>query len=124
MPRMVSVRGSSRAKYLAAIAGLAVMATPAAAQIKADAVRIGVLTDMAGIFASAMGPGSVEAANMAAEEFGNKINGKHRLHGSGSCAMVCMRSPTAALPLHRSLCRNSYGRPTGYFLSRGPAPLS
>ena len=76
MPRMVSVRGSSRAKYLAAIAGLAVMATPAAAQIKADAVRIGVLTDMAGIFATAMGPGSVEAAKMAAEEFGNKINGK------------------------------------------------
>ncbi len=73
MPRMVSVRGSSRAKYLAAIAG---MATPAAAQIKADAVRIGVLTDMAGIFATAMGPGSVEAAKMAAEEFGNKINGK------------------------------------------------
>ena len=57
MPRMVSVRGSSRAKYLAAIAGLAVMATPAAAQIKADAVRIGVLTDMAGIFATAMAAG-------------------------------------------------------------------
>ena len=52
MPRMVSVCGSSRAKYLAAIAGLAVMATPAAAQIKADAVRIGVLTDMADIFAT------------------------------------------------------------------------
>ena len=113
MPRMVSVRGSSRAKYLAAIAGLAVMATPAAAQIKADAVRIGVLTDMAGIFATAMGPGSVEAAKMAAEEFGNKINGKpiqifstpitrtspmwqHRLHGSGSTVTACRRSRTAA----------------------------
>jgi branched-chain amino acid transport system substrate-binding protein len=76
MRRMVSVHVSSRANYLVGLAGLAVMATPAAAQIKTDAVRIGVLTDMAGIFASAMGPGSVEAATMAAEEFGNKINGK------------------------------------------------
>ncbi|TYL25016.1 adenine glycosylase, partial [Streptococcus pyogenes] len=35
-----------------------------------------VLTDMSGIFATAMGPGSVEAARMAAEDFGGKINGK------------------------------------------------
>jgi ABC-type branched-subunit amino acid transport system substrate-binding protein len=48
----------------------------ARAEIKGDAIRIGVLTDMNGIFATAMGPGSVEAARMAAEEFGNKINGK------------------------------------------------
>ena len=140
MPRMVSVRGSSRAKYLAAIAGLAVMATPAAAQIKADAVRIGVLTDMAGIFATAMGPGSVEAAKMAAEEFGNKINGKpiqilyadhqNKPDVAASIARQWFHrdgvhaSRTAAVPLHRSPCRNSYGRPTGYFLSREPAPLS
>ena len=52
-------------------------ACPAAhAEIKGDAIRIGVLTDMNGIFATAMGPGSVEAARMAAEEFGGKINGK------------------------------------------------
>jgi branched-chain amino acid transport system substrate-binding protein len=31
---------------------------------------------MNGIFATAMGPGSVEAARMAAEEFGGKIGGK------------------------------------------------
>ena len=63
-------------KYLTTIAGVAVLATPAVAEIKADAIRIGVLTDMSGIFATAMGPGSAEAAKMAAEEFGNKINGK------------------------------------------------
>ena len=40
------------------------------AEIKGDAIRIGVLTDMNGVFATAMGPGSVEAARMAAEEFG------------------------------------------------------
>lgn len=42
----------------------------AQAQIKGDAIRVGVLTDMSGVFATAMGPGSVEAARMAAEEFG------------------------------------------------------
>ena len=50
--------------------------TTAHAEIKGEAIRIGVLTDMSGIFATAMGPGSVEAARMAAEEFGGKINGK------------------------------------------------
>ena len=50
--------------------------TTAHAEIKGDAIRIGVLTDMNGVFATAMGPGSVEAARMAAEEFGGKINGK------------------------------------------------
>ena len=49
---------------------------PLHAEIKADAIRIGVLTDMNGVFATAMGPGSVEAARMAAEEFGGAINGK------------------------------------------------
>ena len=46
------------------------------AEIKGDAIRIGVLTDMNGVFATAMGQGSVEAARMAAEEFGGRINGK------------------------------------------------
>jgi ABC-type branched-subunit amino acid transport system substrate-binding protein len=50
--------------------------TTAHAEIKGDAIRIGVLTDMNGVFATAMGPGSVEAARMAAEEFGGRINGK------------------------------------------------
>jgi len=45
------------------------------AEIKAGPIRIGVLTDMSGPFATAMGAGSVEAARMAAEEFGNAIDG-------------------------------------------------
>ena len=57
------------------VASLA-LAGSASAEIKGDAIRIGVLTDMSGIFATAMGPGSVEAARMAAEDFGGKINGK------------------------------------------------
>ncbi|WP_316161625.1 ABC transporter substrate-binding protein [Bradyrhizobium sp. SZCCHNRI20481] len=59
------------------IAGLLLLAgSSAQAEIKGSAIRIGVLTDMTGIFATAMGPGSVEAARMAAEEFGGKINGR------------------------------------------------
>jgi len=41
-----------------------------------DQVKIGVLSDLSGIYESGAGNGSVEAAKMAAEEFGNKINGK------------------------------------------------
>jgi ABC-type branched-subunit amino acid transport system substrate-binding protein len=48
----------------------------ARADITGDAIRIGVLTDMSGPFATAMGPGSVAAAQMAAEEFGGAIDGK------------------------------------------------
>ncbi|BAM92194.1 putative ABC transporter substrate-binding protein [Bradyrhizobium oligotrophicum S58] len=55
---------------------LLVAGSSAQAEIKEKAIRIGVLTDMTGIFATAMGPGSVEAARMAAEEFGGKINGR------------------------------------------------
>jgi hypothetical protein len=48
---------------------LIVTCSTAQAEIKGEAIRIGVLTDMNGAFATAMGPGSVEAARMAAEEF-------------------------------------------------------
>jgi len=59
-----------------ALFALAAMALPAHAEIKADAIRIGVLSDMSGVFATAMGPGSVTAAQMAVEEFGGKVDGK------------------------------------------------
>ena len=44
-------------------------------QISGQKVKIGVLTDLAGPYEQNSGAGSVEAAKMAAEEFGNKING-------------------------------------------------
>ncbi len=64
------------AAWLPAALAFGLAAAPAQAEIKGDAIRIGVLTDMSGPFASAMGPGSVEAARMAAEEFGGTIHGK------------------------------------------------
>ena len=60
----------------AVLAVLLGAAASAQAEIKSDAIRIGVVTDMSGVFATAMGPGSVEAARMAAEDFGGAINGK------------------------------------------------
>lgn len=46
------------------------------AQISGDVVKIGVLTDMSGIVSDATGEGSVVAAQLAAEEFGNRVAGK------------------------------------------------
>lgn len=59
------------------VAGLAIGASaPAGAQISGDIVKIGVLTDMSGIVSDATGEGSVVAAQLAAEEFGNRVAGK------------------------------------------------
>ena len=63
-----------KAKVLTAC--LALLAGAARAEIAGDAVKIGVLTDMSGVYSSNGGAGSVEAARMAAEEFGGSINGK------------------------------------------------
>ncbi|MBC9984265.1 ABC transporter substrate-binding protein, partial [Bradyrhizobium campsiandrae] len=69
---MATIRTPSTAILLITLA----LTGAARAEINGEAIRIGVLTDMNGVFATAMGPGSVEAARMAAEEFGGKINGK------------------------------------------------
>lgn len=49
---------------------------PARAQFSGEIVKIGVLTDMSGIVSDATGEGSVVAAQLAAEEFGNRVAGK------------------------------------------------
>ncbi len=48
---------------------------PLAATAQEKVVKIGVLNDMSGLYADLSGPGSAEAAKMAAEEFGNKVAG-------------------------------------------------
>lgn len=55
---------------------LLVAASAAQAQIAGDKVRIGVMTDLSGVYESGAGHGSVEAVRMAVEEFGGKVNGK------------------------------------------------
>jgi len=46
-------------------------------KISDDVVKIGVLTDMSGVYADYGGPGAVAAAKMAVEDFGGKIFGKN-----------------------------------------------
>ena len=64
---------------LSAIFGLTaalVLSTTASAEMSGDVVKIGVLSDMSGLFADIGGPGSVEAARMAIADFGGSVNGK------------------------------------------------
>src|SRR6185437_7495789 len=60
----------------AAIAAAFFTIGAAHAEISDGKVKIGVLTDLSGPYEQNSGSGSVEAAKMAAEEFGNKVNGK------------------------------------------------
>lgn len=70
-------RTTSSVACLALLAGAALTAAlPARAQISDDVVRIGVLTDLSSWGRDNSGPGSVEAAKMAAEEFGGMVAGK------------------------------------------------
>ncbi|UHC19860.1 ABC transporter substrate-binding protein (plasmid) [Methylobacterium currus] len=69
-------------RRFAALAGAACLAggqsraQEARAQPRDEVVRLGVLTDMTGIFADLTGNGSVEAARMAVERFGGSVGGR------------------------------------------------
>lgn len=54
---------------LAALTAIGLAATPAAAEISDGIVRVGVLNDTSGVFQDYNGPGSIEAAKMAADDF-------------------------------------------------------
>jgi branched-chain amino acid transport system substrate-binding protein len=56
-------------------AAFLLLASGARAEMSGGKVKIGVLTDLSGPYEQNSGIGSVEAAKMAAEEFGNKVNG-------------------------------------------------
>ena len=59
-----------------AAAAMALSAGAAHAQQYSDGkVKIGVLTDLSGFYSDLSGKGSVEAAKMAVEDFGGKVNG-------------------------------------------------
>ncbi|NVO05576.1 MAG: ABC transporter substrate-binding protein [Rhodoferax sp.] len=57
-------------------AALATLATPAQAQVSGDVIRIGIITDMSGLYSDIDGPGGVEAIKMAIADMGGAINGK------------------------------------------------
>lgn len=65
-----------RARILPAVLSAVFLATPAAAQISNDVVKLGVLTDMSSLYADINGPGAVVATQMAVEDFGGTVLGK------------------------------------------------
>ena len=54
---------------------LLLLTSAAHAEMSGGKVKIGVLTDLSGPYEQNSGVGAVEAAKLAAEEFGNKVNG-------------------------------------------------
>jgi branched-chain amino acid transport system substrate-binding protein len=72
---MFKLNKLSAACALAASALLAVVA-PAQAQISGDTIKIGLITDMSGLYADIDGPAGVEAIKMAVAAMGGAINGK------------------------------------------------
>ncbi|HEX9466653.1 MAG TPA: ABC transporter substrate-binding protein [Alphaproteobacteria bacterium] len=63
----------SKLKTAVLTAAALIFAAPAFGHMSDDVIRIGVLNDMSSVYAASGGMGSVEAAKLAAEEFGNKI---------------------------------------------------
>jgi branched-chain amino acid transport system substrate-binding protein len=59
----------------ACASAVALLGGAAQAEISGNAVKIGVLNDQSGLYADLAGQGSVEAARMAVEDFGDNVNG-------------------------------------------------
>ncbi len=55
---------------------LILLAMPSSAAVSEDAIKIGLFTDMSGIYSGFTGKGSIIAAEMAINDVGAKINGK------------------------------------------------
>lgn len=56
--------------------GATKQAAAKAGALSGDMLKIGVMNDMSGLYADLAGPGSVEAARMAVQDFGGKVLGK------------------------------------------------
>ena len=61
---------------LAASAAFAGLAIPAHAQISGDTIKIGLITDLSGVYSDVDGNGGAEAVRMAIADLGGAINGK------------------------------------------------
>ncbi len=59
-----------------ALASLFGLSAPAQAQFSGDTIKIGLITDMSGLYSDLDGPAGVEAVRMAVAEMGGAINGK------------------------------------------------
>ncbi|WP_372527166.1 ABC transporter substrate-binding protein [Piscinibacter sp.] len=59
-----------------AVAAMFTAVTPAQAQYSGDVIRIGVISDMSGLYSDLDGPAGVEAIKMAVADLGGAVNGK------------------------------------------------
>src|SRR6478735_15609 len=67
----------ARLSYLCfAAAAASVGLTSGSASAAENAVKIGFVTDLSGLYADIDGPGGLEAIRMAIADFGGKVNGK------------------------------------------------
>jgi branched-chain amino acid transport system substrate-binding protein len=71
----MKLKRKAAALAVSTIAGIG-LAGPAAAQISDDTIKIGLITDMSGLYADIDGTGGVEAIKMAIADFGGQLNGK------------------------------------------------
>jgi branched-chain amino acid transport system substrate-binding protein len=62
--------------FIAAFATLLLLSAAARAEIAKDTIKIGVLTDMSGLYSDLSGAGAIEAVRMAVADFGGALNGK------------------------------------------------
>jgi len=69
---MTSAIAAATAVFLAGIS----ISAMAQGKLSGDSIKIGVLTDMSGVYADYGGPGAVVAAKMAVKDFGGKMFGK------------------------------------------------
>jgi branched-chain amino acid transport system substrate-binding protein len=76
MPTRIEFRQPVIGRRGLALGGAAALAWPGHGRAQAKPFRIGVLTDMNGGYADQAGPGSVEAARMAIEDFGPQAAGR------------------------------------------------
>ncbi|CAD5374349.1 Leucine-, isoleucine-, valine-, threonine-, and alanine-binding protein [Rubrivivax sp. A210] len=58
------------------LAAAAMVGAPAHAQFSGDVIKIGIITDISGLYSDIDGPAGVEAIKMAVAEMGGAINGK------------------------------------------------
>ena len=59
-----------------ALAAASMFGAGAQAQVSGDVIRIGFITDMAGLYADIDGPAGAEAIKMAIADLGGAVNGK------------------------------------------------
>ncbi|MFN5670242.1 ABC transporter substrate-binding protein, partial [Bradyrhizobium sp.] len=67
---------TKRSHLLAAIAAVCLSFAAGAARAEDGVLRVGIITDMSGQYSDGNGPGSVIAAQMAAEEIGGTVAGR------------------------------------------------